>query len=192
MKLKMVLVIVVLIVVCVFVALKIRSGSKEVEDQSEEEVQLQEEQTTTLNKTDDQEQNIPSQEETKVVTKQTTTQKKQSGSSNYKKPFNSSPNPSEYEEKLDNSLVLDSRLRPFAHDMAESMSEAKTDKTKAPAVFDKFKICAEADSTQEIFAVRASCAENLRTLSKLYPDLFEKEYAEIEQRFPEDIKKSLF
>ncbi len=190
MKLKMLMVIVVLIVVCVIVALKMKPGSKEVIDQVEEEIQSQEE-ITPLNQVEVPEQSIPSQEEINDVKTETTTQNRV-GSSKYKKPFNSSPNPSEYKEKLDNSLVLDSRLRPFAHDMAESMSEAKADKTKAQAVFDKFRTCAEADSSQEIFAVRASCAENLRTLSKLYPDMFETEYAEIEKRFPEEIKKSLF
>ena len=190
MNLKILLVSVILVVICVVLVVTMKFNSSEQDPSSEE--------TTTVEKTTS---NIETQSYTKEQTDtRSSTQKSVvtsessavASNSDYKKPFDTSPNPSEYEEKLDNSLVLDSRLRPFVSQMATSMSEAKQDKGKARAVFEKFKVCAEASATQEIFAVRASCAENLRTLSQIYPDEFEKEYAEAENRFPEDVKKALF
>ncbi len=116
---------------------------------------------------------------------------KQEVTSQYHRPFISSPYPSEYKEKLDNSGTLSDQLRPFVKEMTTVMEMAKQDKSRAKDAFERLRVCALAKPADEIFSVRASCAENLRTLTKLYPNEFSKKYAEIEKEFPKDIKDSL-
>lgn len=108
------------------------------------------------------------------------------------KPFTTSPDPSSYEEKMDHTNVLDSRLRPFVKEIAQAMREAKDNEDRAVEVFQKLKECSLSEPSQELFVVRASCAENLKTLSKLYPNKLAGEYNKVEARFSEDIKKAMF
>ena len=190
MKIKVLVTTIILVLICVLVAIRVRHNVVRDDKQSEENIKIEESSSDRGGdsvRIQEHETNI-----NKVSGNDRSTTSTEGIDANYKKPFSFSPNPSEYQEKIDNSQVLDSSLRPFAYQMAQSMSQAKQDITKAKEVFEKFKTCAGADSSQEIFAVRASCAENLRTLAKLYPDQFGKEYRKLEAKFPEDVKKAMF
>ena len=110
----------------------------------------------------------------------------------YKKPFLSSPDPSTYKELMGIHMALQPEDRAFINEMTVVMTGAKHDIDRAKDAFEKLKMCALALPSQEIFTVRATCAENLRTIAKLYPEEFTTKYAEIEKQFPQDIKSSMF
>ena len=108
----------------------------------------------------------------------------------YQRPFVTTPLPSEYDDKL---LIhtLDERLNPFITEISFQMSLARQDLSKAKQLFEKLKICALANESDEIFSVRASCAENLRTLSKIYPNEFSDEFGIVMDKLPSDVKGTL-
>lgn len=93
----------------------------------------------------------------------------------YQKPFKLSPSKGQYQfEALADPHSTPPSLLRFAAMMAREMKQAKADVTDALELMDKLCRCALA-TNEEILAVRATCAENARTLARRYPSELSKD-----------------
>ena len=113
-------------------------------------------------------------------------------SSLYKKPFPFTPSRELYRRQvMKNYHEIPESLEKFASLMAKEMRQAKSDFVHAEALFEKLSLCASAPDSEEIIAVKATCAENARVLAARYPDMLQKRFAIMFKKLDQKVRAIL-